>query len=55
MVWLVNWCSVSLSPTAVDSLRMVTSAKVLIEDGAIGTVEGVLFTIGVAEMVDLKW
>jgi hypothetical protein len=44
----------SLSSFAVDGLGVVAGAEVLVEDGAVATVEGLLAAVGVAEVVDLE-
>jgi len=41
------------SRAAVDIVLVVTGAKVLIEEGSIPAMVGVLLAVGVAEMVDL--
>jgi len=43
---------VALTALAVDGFRMVASAEILVEDGSVRAVEGVLFSIAVAEMVN---
>jgi len=45
--------SITFSRGAVDVVLVVTGAKVLIEEGSIPAVVGVLLPIGVAEVVDL--
>ena len=44
----------SLSALAVDGLRVVAGAEVLVEDGAVAAVEGLLAAVRVAEVIDLK-
>ena len=39
---------------AVDGLVVVARPEVLVEDGPVGAVEGVLLPVGVAEVVDLE-
>ena len=45
----------SLSALAVDGLRVVAGAEVLVEDGAVAAVERLLSTVRVAEVVNLEW
>ena len=52
---MVRWPLVPLPPCpAVDCLAVVAGAQVLVEDGAVRAVEGVLLAVGVAEVVDLE-
>ena len=46
--------SVAFTPFTVDGARMVTGAQVFVEDGSVGAMEGVLFPIRMAIMVDLQ-
>lgn len=56
LVVIVMKCrpGVTIASFAVHGLGMVASAQVLVEDGALGAVEGVLLTISVTKVVNLE-
>ena len=55
VVWLlVLGRGVSVAAGAVDGLGVVAGAEVLVEDGALAAVEGLLAAVLVAEVVDLR-
>ena len=54
VVWFVLYGGVSLAAAAVDGLRVVARAQVLVEDGAVAALERLLATVRLAEVVDLQ-
>ena len=52
---MVRLWNISLSSLALDIVLVVTGSNVLIEESAVTTMKGVLFTVGVAEMINLKY
>ena len=54
VVRLVLYGRVSLAAAAVDGLRVVARAQVLVEDGAVAALERLLAAVRLAEVVDLQ-
>ena len=54
MVDWLGWASITLPTFAINSSRVVTSTKIFIENGSIATVKGILFSISMTIMINLK-
>ena len=52
---IVRLWNISLPSLALDIVLIVTSSDVFIEEGAFCTVKGVLFSVCVTEMINLKY
>ena len=56
MMRLIAWLrNISLSSLTVDIVLVVTGSDEFIEEGAVSAVKGVLFSVGVTEMINLKY
>ena len=47
--------NISLPRLTLDIVLVVTGSNVFIEDGAVSTVKSVLFSVGVTEVINLKY
>ena len=52
---MVRFWNISLPCLALDIVLVVTGSDVFIEEGAVSTVKGVLLSVCVAEMINLKY
>ena len=52
--WVGWWASITLPTFAINSSRMVTGSEIFIENCSVATMKGVLFSISMTVVVNLK-